>query len=106
MRVFLIKHLIAPSNLTVSTHPTSEIQLLRRFSSIEKCLIDTSNPNNAPTTAKDTTFSDKDESIESPQQPEKIIKVAVIGAPNAGKSSFINSITNHRVNFRNHHQFQ
>lgn len=28
---------------------------------------------------------------------EKIIKVAIIGAPNAGKSSFINTITNHRI---------
>lgn len=28
---------------------------------------------------------------------EKIIKVAIIGAPNAGKSSIINSMTNHRI---------
>ncbi|XP_031632929.1 GTPase Era, mitochondrial [Contarinia nasturtii] len=28
---------------------------------------------------------------------EKTIKVAIIGAPNAGKSSFINTITNHRI---------
>lgn len=34
--------------------------------------------------------------IEIPK-PQQLMKVAIIGAPNAGKSSFINTLTNHRV---------
>lgn len=39
-------------------------------------------------------------SLEQPVKPdtkEKLIKVAIIGAPNAGKSTFINNLINHRV---------
>lgn len=32
-----------------------------------------------------------------PDSTEKIIKVAIIGAPNAGKSTFINNLIEHRV---------
>lgn len=32
-----------------------------------------------------------------PESKEKIIKVAIIGAPNAGKSTFINTLIDHRV---------
>lgn len=32
-----------------------------------------------------------------PNQNEKLVKVAIIGTPNAGKSTFINSLVNHRV---------
>lgn len=31
------------------------------------------------------------------QQNEKLIKVAIVGVPNAGKSTFINNLINHRV---------
>lgn len=33
----------------------------------------------------------------TPETKEKLIKVAIIGAPNAGKSTFINNLINHRV---------
>lgn len=32
-----------------------------------------------------------------PVQNEKLVKIAVIGTPNAGKSTFINNLLNHRV---------
>lgn len=32
-----------------------------------------------------------------PNKKEKLIKVAVVGVPNAGKSTFINNLINHRV---------
>lgn len=32
-----------------------------------------------------------------PESKEKIIKVAIIGAPNAGKSTFINNLIDHRI---------
>lgn len=31
------------------------------------------------------------------ENPQKLVRVAVIGTPNAGKSTFINSVVNHRV---------
>lgn len=31
------------------------------------------------------------------QKNEKLIKVAIVGLPNAGKSTFINNLINHRV---------
>lgn len=33
----------------------------------------------------------------TPESKEKTIKVAIIGAPNAGKSTFINNLIDHRV---------
>lgn len=42
--------------------------------------------------------TDKDAPVkEEAPAKEKSIRVAIIGAPNAGKSSFINTITNHRI---------
>lgn len=38
-----------------------------------------------------------DETHGKDRKSQKSIKVAIIGAPNAGKSSFINTITNHRI---------
>lgn len=38
-----------------------------------------------------------DEAHSNEIKSQKSIKVAIIGAPNAGKSSFINTITNHRI---------
>lgn len=38
-----------------------------------------------------------DETSSKEAKSQKSIKVAIIGAPNAGKSSFINTITNHRI---------
>lgn len=32
-----------------------------------------------------------------PNKNEKLIRVAVVGVPNAGKSTFINNLINHRV---------
>lgn len=32
-----------------------------------------------------------------PVRNEKLVKIAIIGAPNAGKSTFINNLLNHRV---------
>lgn len=38
------------------------------------------------------------EKVESKRlQNEKLVKIAVIGTPNAGKSTFINNLLNHRV---------
>lgn len=31
---------------------------------------------------------------------EKLLKVAIVGVPNAGKSTFINNLLNHRVSLR------
>lgn len=33
---------------------------------------------------------------------EKLIKIAIIGVPNAGKSTFINNLINHRVSTKNY----
>lgn len=41
--------------------------------------------------------------IREPNKNEKLIKVAVVGVPNAGKSTFINSLINHRVGHNNVH---
>lgn len=38
-----------------------------------------------------------DETAGAEAKPQKTIRVSIIGAPNAGKSSFINTITNHRI---------
>lgn len=38
---------------------------------------------------------EKEES--KPNKNEKLVKVAIIGSPNAGKSTFINKLLNHRV---------
>lgn len=35
--------------------------------------------------------------VSKPKKNEKLVKVAVIGTPNAGKSTFINNLLNHRV---------
>lgn len=59
---------------------------IRRLYSIEKQSV-LNNKNDVTT---------KETHDEIPKK-EKTIKVAVIGAPNAGKSSFINTITNHRI---------
>lgn len=48
---------------------------------------------NVPNPPGDTTTNSEDQASSG----EKTIRVAVIGAPNAGKSSFINAITDHRV---------
>lgn len=34
---------------------------------------------------------------QKPIKNEKLVKIAVIGTPNAGKSTFINNLLNHRV---------
>lgn len=64
---------------------------VRRFYSIGKQKIHNNNFNDNANDEKT-----KDEPVKV-QTKEKIIKVAIIGAPNAGKSSFINTITNHRI---------
>lgn len=38
-----------------------------------------------------------DQNVPGEPKPQKMLKVSIIGAPNAGKSSFINTLTNHRV---------
>lgn len=38
-----------------------------------------------------------DVASEQKEKKQKVIKVAIIGAPNAGKSSFINTFTSHRI---------
>lgn len=45
--------------------------------------------------------TEKTDKIEQTKVDQKLIRVAVIGAPNAGKSSFINSLINHRVSVLN-----
>lgn len=62
--------------------------LIRRFYSTEK--------QNAYNNHMNTDPNDAAAAKVTPSK-EKIIKVAIIGAPNAGKSSFINTITNHRI---------
>lgn len=44
----------------------------------------------------DDTASEEDSS-DFQEKKQKVIKVAIIGAPNAGKSSFINTFTSHRI---------
>lgn len=39
----------------------------------------------------------EENSSDLPEKKQKVIKVAIIGAPNAGKSSFINTFTSHRI---------
>lgn len=39
----------------------------------------------------------EDNSSDFQEKKQKVIKVAIIGAPNAGKSSFINTFTSHRI---------
>ncbi|XP_037036187.1 GTPase Era, mitochondrial [Bradysia coprophila] len=34
---------------------------------------------------------------QKPNQNEKVVKIAIIGTPNAGKSTFINNLLNHRI---------
>lgn len=50
-------------------------------------------------------YHKKDGKTIEPSTKQKLLRVAVIGAPNAGKSSFINSVSNRKVNFlkRNFH---
>lgn len=61
---------------------------VRRLYSVEKqSVFNNNNTNDAATKEEQSQVSEK----------EKTIKVAIIGAPNAGKSSFINTITNHRI---------
>lgn len=63
------------------------VSLIRRFSSVENQITKNSDIKDV-NSVKDVNGNGK---------PEKIIRVAIIGSPNAGKSSFINTITNHRV---------
>lgn len=44
-----------------------------------------------------TTSSNSNSKSQSQNKNEKMIKVAIIGVPNAGKSTFINNLINHRV---------
>ncbi|XP_055308634.1 GTPase Era, mitochondrial-like [Sitodiplosis mosellana] len=60
---------------------------VRRLCSVEKQSVFNKNSNDAET---------KEQHDEVPAK-KKTIKVAIIGAPNSGKSSFINKITNHRT---------
>lgn len=48
-------------------------------------------------TAVRTVVSTNTKQTPKPEKQEKIIKVAIIGAPNAGKSTFINNLIEHRV---------
>lgn len=34
------------------------------------------------------------------ESPQKLVKVAIVGVPNAGKSTFINNLIDHRVSNR------
>lgn len=42
-------------------------------------------------------FSENVSDRKEPQSNEKLIKVAIIGVPNAGKSTLINHLIDHRV---------
>lgn len=64
--------------------------LIQRFYSVRNQSVN----NKLKSKTNDATTKDEDNTLDS---KEKIIKVAIIGAPNAGKSSFINTITNHRI---------
>lgn len=65
---------------------------IRRLYSVEKQNVFTNSNKDALTKEQNS-----DDAPAKETKKEKIIKVAIIGAPNAGKSSFINTITNHRI---------
>lgn len=87
MEGFLMNHLINKNSL-INNQFRRHVILIRRFYSVEKqSAIDTNSNDETDTKTEPTDVPTK----------EKTIKVAIIGAPNAGKSSFINTITNHRI---------
>lgn len=47
--------------------------------------------------AQNRTREDEQHEAETPKE-KHVVKVAVLGVPNAGKSTFINNLINHRVN--------
>lgn len=88
MEGFLLNHLLSKHSLLLNNKQfnRSTVLLIRRFYSI----------------GKQSAFNSSDEihtknEATDEESKEKTIKVAIIGAPNAGKSSFINTITNHRI---------
>lgn len=89
MESFLMNSLLKRQALLVSiknqlSHCRTSIVFRRSFCSMEKHRNEQSN-------------EVEDETLGKEGKSQKSIKVAIIGAPNAGKSSFINTITNHRI---------
>lgn len=68
---------------------------------IRLCSNAADNPNDATSTkiplGSTTTALVKSKNTAKPVEEKKLIKVAIIGAPNAGKSSFVNQLSNRRV---------
>lgn len=82
-RIILRKMLYKNSFLTLTNQFGQSTKIIRRISSVK-------NDFNKQTES-DKINDDKN------TEKQKTIKVSVIGAPNAGKSSFINAITKHRI---------
>lgn len=64
--------------------PFTCLHIVHRSLSAQKLVANTSSSSNTKTTA-------------SGRNNEKLVKVAIVGVPNAGKSTFINNLLNHRV---------
>lgn len=82
--------MLSHSIKTIGSQLNRRIILIQRFYSVRNQSVN----NKLKSNTNDATTKDEDNTLDS---KEKIIKVAIIGAPNAGKSSFINTITNHRI---------